>query len=321
METLVEIRYRNRLNRPLDNYPVTYGAPLPAGRLKTVDGLGIRLPSGELRPVQAKVLESFPDASAKWLLLNFSFPAAANETGILELVAGAEVQPDAEVELITEDSCLRVRTPRLEVAISRTQFSFFDSYQVAGKEMMAPGSDIIVEDKNGKLFYASLSAESRHGSRSHIRESRHGSFPFRSHIEVIEEGALRTVVEAAGRHTAEDGSELLNFRVRYTFRPHEPAVQIAYKFTNVEEPETGVWLRRIHIIAPTALGPTTRKHLRQSTQGENWWTRPLELGEDVEIFSAGAVNQEAKDRYGAFAEGKVLIRNFASLRENLDDYP
>lgn len=299
-DSLLQIAYRNVSNRAIAAYPVTYGVPLRRGALAGDKPLCLRQ-GGKTRPAQAKVLETWDDGSARWLLLDFDLPLAANERGTLELLPGRARAPGPAMKAETKPGAVTVRTPRLEATIGTRAFSLFRDYRVNGTRMVLPGSDIVVEDPHGKRFYASLAR--------------------RLDVRLVESGPQRIVVQVTGRHTAEDDAELLTFRIRYTFRPREPGVAIAYKFTNREEPETGVRIASISIVVPTSLGDRTEKLVRQTNHTARWVSRALAIRENVELFAGKAVNEAARTRYGAAAEGKVLLRNFASLRENLAEYP
>ena len=299
-QSLLSINYQNTSNRDIASYPVTYGVPLPEGRLHNAADLGIRLPGGDLRPLQTQVLETWADGSVKWLLLDFSMPLAANAQGAFALQQGVQVSEGTGLRLEETAEALTITTHTLTARFSKTAFSLFDSYVVDGKEMMVEGSDIIIEDLDGKRFYASLSSS--------------------LDVRVITQGSQRLVVQVSGRHTAEDGSEMLSFRLRYTFCPDEPGVGIAYKFTNREEPETGVKLASIQIVASTRLGRTTSKHIRQTTHGKDWHSRLVEVKENVEVVCGITLVDPTNNQYGASTVGKVLIRNFNSLRENLPEY-
>ncbi len=300
-DILLTLRFRNNTNRPISAFPFTYGVPLPEGRLTCPEGICVRKPDGEPIPVQTRPLEHHFDGSIKWLLLDFALPVEPNEKGDLHLCAGASEPAPGGLSVAETPQAITVRTNTLTARIGKTLFALFESYVMSGQELMAAGSDIVVEDLQGKQYHAS-------GCRELA-------------VEVVERGAQRVVVQASGRHTAGDGSTLLDFRVRWTFRPDEPGVQLAYKFTNRETPETGVKVRSIRIVAPTALGRETTKVLRQSHHGPEWFARRVEIGENVELLAGGATNEAAKTRYGSAADGIVVIRNLESLKENLADYP
>jgi len=92
-------------------------------------------------------------------------------------------------------------------------------------------------------------------------------------------------------------------------------------FTNREAPETGIRLSGMRIVVPTALGKRTTKTVRQTNHGYKWFSRQVEVKENIELIAGKALNAEAVATYGAAAEGKILIRSLSSLLENLADYP
>src|SRR5688500_6360954 len=88
-QPLLTINYKNISNRDIKSYPITYGVPLAEGVLTEASDLSIQAGSTSARPVQAKALEHHGDGSIKWLLLDFSMPLQANESGAISLLNGA----------------------------------------------------------------------------------------------------------------------------------------------------------------------------------------------------------------------------------------
>jgi len=110
----------------------------------------------------------------RWLLLDFELPMAKNakvsgdpDQGARQFPVGLKVREDQNRVTITNAA--------YTVALSKKEFSLFDSYRVKGKELIEPGADIVVEDLAGKRFYASNSRKIE--------------------VQVVETGPLRTVVE------------------------------------------------------------------------------------------------------------------------------
>jgi hypothetical protein len=300
-DSLIRVNFDNVSNRDVASIPVTYGVPLVKGRLTKTDNLAIRLPDGKHVPVQTTVLERHADKSVHWLLLDFTLPVKANQKAAFELVEKAVKPGKRVVSSKSDGKRVTVTTPTLTASFSKERFSLFESYKVAGKEMVAPGSDVLITMPSGKRYY---------GSRAK-----------KLNVQVIESGPQRTVVEVSGRHTSEDDLELFDFRFRYTFRREEPGVKFSYKFTNREEPERGVTIKSIELVLPTTVGADTTKHLRQTNSGAEWWPREISVGENLEIIAGGATNAAAKARYGNAADGKVVIRNLDTLKEDLSSYP
>lgn len=298
---LFKICCRNTSNRKLPHYGMSCGAPVPKGVLKGAQGLAVRLPSGRLAPVQTQVTERWFDGSIKWMVLDFDLPFQANQEQEAVVVRTGKPPAAKPIEVFDRADSITVTSASYRITIDKKRFSIFKSYQVGGKEMMAGGSDVIVEDLGGKRFYASLSK--------------------RVKVSVLERGVQRVVVEVSGRHRAEDDSEMLSFRLRYTVLAQDPCCMLSYKFTNREEPETGVKLAGIHLVLPTALGGRTVKHVRQSVHGDSWFPRPVEIRENVELIAAKPVNESVRAIHSVLTEGKIVLRNFASLGEDLSKYP
>lgn len=308
MKELLTVCCKNLSNRDLPHHALHCGAPLAQGVLRDLRALAIRSGRGRLLPVQARVTEYWPDRSIKWLVMDFALPFEANESQEVAVVQAVSSRAPATKGIVVEerpDSVTVSSAGEYRIVIGKKRFSLFRSYHTGGKEMMIGGSDIMVEDLAGKRWYASLAR--------------------RLQVRVVEKGPLRAVVEVCGRHTAEDDSEMLNFRVRYTVLAHDACCMLSYKFTNREEPETGVKLAGIRLVLPTALGDRTTKYIRQNAHGEHWYARPVEIGENVELIAGKTVNEESLARYAlrpdVWGDGRTVIRNFASLRENLGEYP
>ena len=300
MEELARVNCENGSNRRLDSYGVTYGVPLPSGRLTDPARaeLGVKLPGGEITPVQWKVTETWPDGSVRWLVVDFEMDLDANEKSSFALVRGAARQKGPRLDVEEDAAGITVSNEHLQFRIGHRSFSVFKSLRIDGQEMVLPGSDLVVEDARGKRYYAGLADP--------------------LNVSIIERGPQRVVVESAGRHTAGDGEELLGFRLRYTLRPNDPCVKLAHRMTNEEEPEMGVYLNHIYMVLPTALGRSPARHVRQKHHGELWRPRAVEIPENVELQAGSFVSEMAEAVYGAAHSGKVVIRNLDNFRENVD---
>lgn len=299
--SLASICCNNLSNRPLKDYHQTVAVPFAQGVLRAAAGLAVRPPDGAARPVQAQVTERWADGTVKWMVLDFNTDFLPNQALTLGVVRTPRVSRPVPMPWRKTADAFEIGNGRFGIRGNARRFSLFDRYEVDGKNMVLPGSDIVVEDLAGKRYFASLSRTVK--------------------VRLVTRGPLRTVVEVAGNHTAEDGSQMLAFRLRYTLCAKDSSCRLSYKFTNCEAPETGVKLASIRMVLPTALGDTTTKCVRQSSHGESWFPRPVTIRENVELIAGKAVNEAARTRYGASAEGKILIRNMDSLKESLAGYP
>jgi hypothetical protein len=299
--TLVSIRCKNHSNRSLKDYHQTGAVPLAQGLLRSITGLALRQTDGGLIPVQAQATERWADGSIKWLVLDFIADFRPNQTVVLDLIRASRVPVLKPMSWRKTAGTFEVGNGLFTIRGNAKRFSLFERYEAGGKNLVLPGSDIIVEDLAGKRYFASLSRQVK--------------------VRLVTRGPIRTVVEVEGRHTAEDDSQMFAFRVRYTLCAKDSSCRIAYKFTNCESPETGVKLASIRLVIPTALGERTTKWVRQCAHGQDWFPRPVEIRETVELIAGKAVNEAARTRYGAAADGKILIRNMDSLQESMASYP
>ncbi|MFP4027009.1 MAG: hypothetical protein ACLFWL_04395 [Candidatus Brocadiia bacterium] len=303
MEELAKIRCNNTSNRNLTGYGVTYGVPLPQGRLQEPQNaaLAIKLPEGSIAPIQWKIAEKWPDGSVRWIVLDFEMDLPANKQSSFALVADAETPDYPKLEIHENNASISVANKHLRVEVERNSFSLFESLSVNGQELIQQGADIIVVNPKGKRYYA--------------------SFTQNLDVSIVEQGPERVVIESSGRHTASDGDQLLSFRLRYTIRPHDPCIRLSYKMANEEEPEMGVHLGRIFMEIPTTLGPRPTRYVRQKHHTELWFTRPVEIQENVELQAGSFISEMAESVYGKAHSGKVVIRNLHNFREDLSDYP
>ncbi len=295
------LEINNISNRDLANYPMSCGVPFACRAVSGKDGLF--LTDGDTGfPAQVTPTQYWPDGSLRWAVLDWQMPIARNAKMQVRVRRGQAASTPAQSLVLRENTgSYTVINGDTVVRISKTAFSLFESYTVAGREMVEPGSDLLAETPEGKLFYASLCPS----ITSRID---------RSGPEVI-------ILEISGQQTAEDGATLLDFRLRYTFRAGDPCVQISHKMTNRQDPEMGIHLARIWMELPTTLGTRTTKYVRQMTHGLNWWPRPVELKENVELQSGSFTSAMTQSVYGNTQNGKIVIRDMASFKEKLAEYP
>jgi len=77
----------------------------------------------------------------------------------------------------------------------------------------------------------------------------------------------------------------------------------------------------MQLALPTRLGRTTTKTIRQMNHGKDWYSRLVEIKENVEVVSGLTLFDPHKNHLGDLTLGVVLLRNFSSLREDLPQYP
>ena len=124
-------------------WPVTRGVPLPEGRLREADGLGVIDPEGARVPSQCKTLCRWPDGTVKWVLVDFQADAAssvASSSGevytLTDVKAGdgqpkKQSNPVAPVRIEETESELLVDTGAMQFRVGRHRYGLFRSVSLA----------------------------------------------------------------------------------------------------------------------------------------------------------------------------------------------
>ncbi len=280
---------------------MTVGVPFIEGVVKDPGKLSILLPDGQKAHAQAQVTATWPDGSIRWAVLNWRMSFAKNESSSVCVIAEAAAPAPGALELEQDAEGITARNAFYSARISSGSGIGLKSFKVGNREMLAPDAELVLETPDGKLFYASLAK-----ARS---------------LRVLASGPELALVEISGRMTAEDDSECLDFRFRFTFRAGDPVLRLDHKMTNRAAPELGIHIRRLYLTLPTVLGDRAIKQVRQATHGLNWWPRAVSIRENVEL-QAGSFKPSARvEAYGSLQDGKVVIRNFGSFKEDISSYP
>jgi len=101
--------------------PVTTGVPLPAGRVRGGDALWVADREGRAVPSQARVLERWPDGTARWVLVDFLASAGARETATYSVRDGRPPAPPrgATVRTTPDPAGQRIATGALDALVAR----------------------------------------------------------------------------------------------------------------------------------------------------------------------------------------------------------
>ncbi|MGH7893532.1 MAG: hypothetical protein ACREQL_02635 [Candidatus Binatia bacterium] len=102
--------------------PVTVGVPLPAGRVRTVDGLWVGDAHDRVVQSQMRVLERWHDGSARWVLVDFLATVGAHETVTYRLRDGRSPgdRPIPGVRTSTTERDYVLATGEVEITVPRT---------------------------------------------------------------------------------------------------------------------------------------------------------------------------------------------------------
>ncbi len=202
----------------------TQGLPFAHGVLTSPEHVRVIDASGAEVPVQARALNHWPDGSVMFALVSFPASVEAEGTARYTVEFGSQVR-SAEflgrvLTVNQQDGRIAVNTGSLQVTLSTERGTLFESALLGGTEMVAGGEPwaAVVTAEDG-TEYSSARAEV-------------------TDVQIIEEGPLRAVIRRIGRHTAEDGSTLLEFDMIQEFYAGSPMTRLSYVFTHKEDSET-----------------------------------------------------------------------------------
>jgi len=213
----------------------THGMPFPYGALRSAEGIRVLGPDGAEVPVQARALNTWPDGSVMFALVSFPATVEADATAEYTVEYGADVArsvgPEQALTVTEETGRIVIDTGPLQATLSATRGTLFDSAVLDGRDMVAggePWAALVTADDGTQ--YSSAAGEV-------------------TDTQVIEAGPLRAVVRRIGRHTAEDGSTLLEFDMIQEFYAGSPMTRLSYVFTHKEDSETER-VRRVRLNLP-----------------------------------------------------------------------
>jgi hypothetical protein len=120
-----------------DAEPVTTGVPLPAGRVRDPNTLWIADPAGRHVPTQTRVLESWPDGSVRWVLVDFLATVGAHEAATYTLRDGKAppVASKVAVRLAPTAVGYELSSGPIGLAVTRTPAGFFRKVRIGDADL------------------------------------------------------------------------------------------------------------------------------------------------------------------------------------------
>ena len=191
--------------------PITLGVPMPQGICTDAQRVGLIDRDSRSLPVQARVLDRWPDGSIRWALLDFQADFERDDDTLRVVIGGAAHSASASNSLVTRErgDVIEIDTGAAVFVLAPGGSSLFQSIVVGREEVIAP-------ERTG------LSLETD-AERCVVRFDA---------IALEETGPLRTVVYARGRALTLDGARVLDLELRVHFFAASPTVRIAATVRN-----------------------------------------------------------------------------------------
>ena len=200
-----------------DAEPVTVSIPFAEGKL--VDPAYLVIRDGDtVLPVQSRVLASWPDGSAKWVLAHFQPDLPGNRDKMLTFEIGETCQVFRNLTglRVTETpDGIHVNTGPLAFLLPNDGFLPVCNVKLNGEPLWDATSF-----KGFALRYDGQSIITATGPVE---------------LEIEEAGLLRAVILVSGKHRKTDGTPYLDFRGRITAYAGKPYIEVEHQFIHAEE--------------------------------------------------------------------------------------
>ena len=189
------------------NARLRFGVPFARGQVFSLENLSLYDERGKAVPAQFAALVRYDDNSLRHLLVTSSAVFAPNEKKIYKLGFGSTIKsaPVNGLKSTLENGVLTVDAGRLKAKVSRRNFNFAENITVDGKPAgkFLPARIVMAD---GKTF----------------------TLADPDSFEIIENGALRLTLRAAGKYTGNAGS----YVCRLTFTYNRPELDIEFTHIN-----------------------------------------------------------------------------------------
>ena len=205
-------------------FPLTVGVPLAEGVLPEGAPVAMTNGSGEPVPVQARVMETHHDGSARWLLLDYQSDSEPLEPSTATLRPGEkplEAPPDNRIETREEGDLLIVENGVLELELDRSRCRPLGRVRHEGERVSEGGISFRITSDEGAEFLAANDDATT--------------------FEIEESGPMRLLVRWEGTHKDDAGDGHLDFLVRLTVYAGNPFVRVDHVLINrLDDPVTKV---------------------------------------------------------------------------------
>ena len=268
---------------PRQDEVAAQGLPFPARCLPQADAIRVLAPNGQPVPAQTRRIATWPDGTAKIVLVAFPASVEAGGTATYIVEAGQDVSPAPVpdgLRLRQEDNRLVIDTGVITAVVSTARGRIVDEVRRGDRAIKTADEvwDLVLEDETGRVVRTRDAA---------VTET-----------EIVESGPLRALVVRKGAFTDSAGT-LVDYRLQLEATAGSDSLRVHAYLINRED-EAEVYLKRWSM------------HLEQATAGGRAW---LALGEGSDVGSGadGAANARRPPDAGVetrtAAPGDVLYQH------------
>jgi len=244
---------------------VSWGVPLPEGKVAPSSSYSLKNGEGKSMPVQSWPLAYWPDGSLKWVGLSTVVGAHADTVFELQPVKNTETEPlKTKVEVTETNDDILVNTGVLQCDIPKHGPQLIRSLDLDGKEISSGGRLVcILQNGSSTEIGAQPSKEKFIGNVEKVT--------------VEQNGPVRAVVKIEGKHVAENGSRTwLPFIVRLYFYAGQQSVRMVHTIIYDGDQQKD-FIRGLGLVFDVPLNEQLyNRHIRFSGENGGLWDEPCE---------------------------------------------
>ncbi|MCC7193790.1 MAG: hypothetical protein IT444_13530 [Phycisphaeraceae bacterium] len=264
------IHIHNRSHRTFPNQPITYGIPWPEGTIRDVSELVCRNEAGTEVPAAFKCLNTWPDGSVQWSLLDTAVDLNPSAGVGLTIAQGKSSKPRHAnpVKASLDGESVRVGNGLVELALSARQNELLTGWTAGKLPLVAPDGFDVTFRWNGSRY--SLKA----GPRK---------------VTLEENNPLRVVVRFDGKHglvSGEGEKTCLDYFLRIEVRAGRSDVKITHAFRNRELPTPGLAISHFDMTFHTAIDEKAKRCFTANSRTRHYLTESMRVDEDPEIVAS-----------------------------------
>ena len=244
---------------------VSWGVPLPEGKIDRSAGYSLKNESGKSMPVQSWPLAYWPDGSLKWVGLSTVVDSEAGSLFELQPLKSINTGPlKTKIEVTEKNDGVLINTGVLQCEIPKHGRQLIRSLDLNGKEISAGGRLVCIL-QNGP------------GSEIGDQPSREKFIGNVEKVTVEQNGPVRAVVKIEGKHVSESGNRSwLPFIVRLYFYAGQQSVRMVHTIIYDGDQQKD-FIRGLELVFDVPLNEQLyNRHIRFSGENGGLWDEPCE---------------------------------------------
>jgi len=298
-------------NPPAMSTGVSWGVPLPEGKVDPSTSYLLKNSQGQTMPVQSWPLAYWPDGSLKWVGLGTVVDTNSGNTFQLKAVkTDGDVSIKTKVEVTETDDNVLVNTGVLQCGIPKHGEQLIRYIKMDGKEIST----------NGRLVCILQNGPSREVGVQPVKEIFTGNI---ENVTIEQNGPVRVVVKIEGKHVSESKSRgWLPFIVRLYFYTGQQSIRIVHTII-YDGDQKKDFIRGLGLVFDIPLDEQLyNRHIRFSGENGGLWDEPcqpldgrapLDFRED--FYSKQLKGERIAERETFNKNQQFLIDNWASWND------